>query len=133
MALVEVRESWYGEGSPRRGDTVLYVLVEPFHHLARDFSLPDPRTVGAQARPRVKLVIKGLELPPGSMVVGTVRYYTTAVPHEAPTPSGPPEYVIQASYDSTPDGSRWQGDITGRWPVTVSRVRRKTVWQRLKG
>lgn len=112
---VHLLETWFGDAEPYRGGTRLIVRVGP------------ACWNGFGGDGQWGLVFEG-DYTPGSMVLRTER---TCV-NERPIPKGPPERVVDISFDSTPGGSAWRQQAKGSWPCRLTRIRRRTVWDRLR-
>lgn len=133
--IMDVEESFYGEGHPERDRTVMYILVGPW--------------TGHRVRREMKLIVEGVELPPGDMIVTTRRRHEVG-PNwkDEPAPAGPPQWATRLTYDPKPclipghvhrmsecqygPGPSWRGELHGHWEVKLRPVRRRTAWDRLK-
>lgn len=125
------RETWYGEAEPYRGGYRLIVLVGP--EAPKKHRHPDTCLV---------FNVGGKELIPGPMVVATERrvwmpkdWWDLPVNTGVVIPPGAPETLVDISFDpSKTDGhGGWQGRLKGNWPVRLTKVRRKSLWARLRG
>lgn len=123
------RETWYGEAEPYRGGYRLMVLI-------------GPRWPLESFKKDIALVFDvGKELVPGPMVMATERsvwlpleWWHQEIHERVEVPRGKPERLVDVSYDpSKTDGyGAWQGRITGSWGVRLTRVKRKSIWARLR-
>lgn len=114
--LVEVLETYYGEGEVRGAKTYLLCLLEP----------------GAFVKqPRHWLVVDARVPVIGSMVVQTTRHARRN--KNGTCRRGLPERVVRISYDPDPNPPGvWRGNMTGKWAVRRVLIHRRTSWQRLK-
>jgi hypothetical protein len=129
MLTVQIHETYYGEGEARNGKTYLVVLLEP-------------RSVRWSKPPRYTLVIDGVVPIPGTMVVRTTRLLK--IPQKVydsynkvdkngcvkALPSGKPELAVDIAFDPSPN--EWRGRMQGEWSVKMVRIKRRTIWQRLR-
>lgn len=113
-----MHESYYGEGEARDGKTHLVVKIGPGN------TWP--------CIPTHKLIFD-VEVPiAGSMVVRTTRIIE--VPDddaERNCTPGPPEFVVDVVFDPEPR-CRWRGQMTGQWPCKLIKIRRRSIWERLR-
>ena len=114
--LVEVHEFYYGYGELRGDKTYIVCMLEP--------GLPPSRN------PRNRLILDVAVPVEGPMVVETIRY--APVGRRGFFRKGCPLKAVGITYDPDPNGGAWRGKMKGSWPVRRFRIRRRSVWERLR-
>lgn len=122
-----LRETWYGEAEPCRKGTRLIVKIGPLfpkenipEGTCLEFNLP-----GVVFGPMVLATERYVRLPKG--------FWDMTLTTRPEIPISPPECIVDISFDPTPDGmGAWRQRVTGRWAVRLTRVRRKSLWNRLR-
>jgi len=115
--IVEVIESYYGEGAVRRGKTYLLCHLEPSR-----ISRP----------PRYWLVIEAVVPIAGPMVIET-RRLTRLWKNGLWAQAGRPSRATKITYDSDPNPPGvWRAEMEGSWPVKLVRIRKRSRWERLR-